>query len=267
MENTRFRWAACFALSAFLMTAACATTQQNGVLVDVTVPPQVDLKALSGDINTINVRGITGDGACAGPLKTKISSIIVNADIFKKEIAGFEEGGSASVDVTGIVDKCSVEMGHGALSANFSLVYNGQVWRTFIVNKDTNRPGASEAEVRDVLVDRVARAFVSMFIPTTRQEVRVFKPVAPDDKGITAAMSSNWDMAVQLWTKRINQFPKDHNALYNRGVAWEARGDLRKAMADYKRAADNDKDPLYVESLARAENALKASQQKEKMKE
>ncbi len=267
MNNIRFRWAACFAVSALLFTASCATTQQKGVLVDVTVPPTIDLKTLSGDINTINVRDIKGDASCATPLKTKIGSLIVNADIFKKEIAGFEEAGSAAIDVTGTVDKCSVEMGRGALSANFSLLYNGQVWRTFIVNKDTNRPGASEAEVRDVLVDRVSRSFVSMFIPTSRQEVRVFKPVAPDDQGITAAMGSNWEMAIQLWTKRINQFPKDHNALYNRGVAWEARGDLKKAMADYRRAADNDKDPLYIEALARAENALKAVQQKERMKE
>ncbi len=266
MNNNTFRWAICIAITAVLFTAACAT-QQKGVLVDVTVPPQVDLKTLSGDINTINVREIAGDHNCAAPLKTKIASLIVNAGIFKKEIAGFEEGGAAAVDVTGAVDKCGVEMGRGALSANFSLLYNGQVWRTFIVNKDTNRPGASEAEVRDVLVDRVARAFVSMFIPTTRQEVRVFKPVAPDDQGITAAMGSNWDMAIQLWTKRIGQFPKDHNALYNRGVAWEARGDLRKAIADYKRAAENDKDPLYIESLARAENAFKAAAQKERMKE
>ncbi len=267
MNNIRFRWASCFIVSAFLLTTACATTQQKGVLVDVTVPPQVDLKTLSGDISTINVREIAGDANCAAPLKTKIGALIVNAGIFKKEIAGFEEGGSAAVDVTGTVDKCGVEMGRGALSATFSLLYNGQVWRTFIVNKDTNRPGASEAEVRDVLVDRAARSFVSMFIPTTRQEVRVFKPVSPDDQGIMAAMGSNWEMAIQLWTKRVNQFPKDHNALYNRGVAWEARGDLRKAIADYRRAAENDKDPLYVEALARAENALKAATQKERMKE
>lgn len=266
MNNIRFRWAIFFSVSALLFTAACAT-QQKGVLVDVTVPPQVDLKTLSADINTINVRDIAGDGSCAAPLKTKITSIIVNAAIFKKEIAGFEEGGSAVVDVTGSVDKCAVEMGRGAISASFSLLYNGQVWRTFIVNKDTNRPGASEAEVRDVLVDRAARAFASMFIPTTRQEVRVFKPVSPDDQGITAAMASNWEMAIQLWTKRINQFPKDHNALYNRGVAWEARGDLRKAIADYRRAAESAKDPLYAESLARAENSLKAAAQKERMKE
>lgn len=266
MNNIRFRWAIGFALSAMLFTSACAT-QQKGVLVDVTVPPQVDLKTLSGDINTINVREIAGDKSCAVPLKTKIASIIVNAAIFKKEIAGFEEGGAAAVDVTGTVDKCAAEMGHGALSASFSLLYNGQVWRTFIVNKDTNRPGASEAEVRDVLVDRVSRAFVAMFIPTTRQEVRVFKPVSPDDQGITAAMASNWEMAIQIWTKRISQFPKDDNALYNRGVAWEARGDLKKAIADYRRAAGSAKDPLYVESLARAENALKATEQKERMKE
>ena len=266
MNNTFFRGITHLAVSAFLF-AACASTQQKGVLVDVTAPPQVDLKALSGDINTINVRGITGDANCAAPLKTKISSLIVNAGIFKKEIAGFEEEGSAAVEVTGAVDKCAVDMGSGALSANFSLLYNGQTWRTFIVNKDTNRPGASAAEVREVLVDRVARSFVSMFIPTTRQEVRVFRPVSPDDQGITAAMASNWDMAVQIWTKRIGQFPKDHNALYNRGVAWEARGDLRKAVKDYKRAAGNDKDPLYIEALARAENALKAAEQKERMKE
>lgn len=261
MKKTRL-----VAVFAAISSFACATAQQ-GTLVNVTVPPSVDLKALSGEINTLNVRDMTGDARCATPLKTRLEAIITNSGIFKKEIAGFEEAGGNAADIVAKVERCGIDMGHGAISAAFTVVYNGQAWRSFAITKDTNRPGASEAEVLEVLVDRVSKAAAGMFIPLTRQELRVFKPMEKDDPGLSAAMNSNWDLAIQTWTKRLQQTPDDHRVLHNRGVAWEARGDLKRAVKDYRKAAGLERDELYQQSLSRAENALKAAEQAGQMKE
>lgn len=248
-----------------LFVSACATAPQ-GVLVDVTVPPQVNLKMLSEDIKTVNMKSVAGDANCAAPLKSKIDELITNSEVFRKEIGGFEESGSAAIDLQGKVDKCAIDMGFGAISASFTIVYNGQNWKTFNITKDTNRPGAPESEVRAVVVEKVAKTLARMFIPTTQQELRVFKPLGPEDTGVQAAMNSNWDLAIDTWSKKLKKTPTDHATLYNRGVAYEARGDLKKAIADYQKALAAQKDELYVQALARAQNAMKALEEKEKMK-
>lgn len=253
-----------FFLTALVFVSACAT--QQGVLVNVTVPPQVNIKLLSEDIKTINMKSLGGDQNCAVPLKGKIDELITNAEVFKKEIGGFEESGSGTIDIQGKVDKCSIEMGYGTISASFILVYSGQNWKTFNIMKDTNRPGAPASEVREVVVEKAAKQFVRMFIPTTQQELRVFKPLGSDDTGVQAAMNSNWSMAIETWSKKLKKTPSDHAMLYNRGVAYEAQGDLKKAIADYKKALEAAKDELYVQALARAQNALKALEEKDKMK-
>lgn len=253
-----------FSVAVLVVVSACAT--QQGVLVDVTVPPQVNLKLLSEDIKTVNMKSVDGDKSCAGPLKSKIDELITNAEVFKKEIGGFEESGSTAIDIQGKVEKCAIDMGYGTISATFSFVYNGQAWKTFNITKDTNRPGATPSEVREVLIDKVAKVLVQKFIPTTQQELRVFKPLGADDTGIQSAMNSNWTMAIDAWTKKLKKTPADHALLYNRGVAYEARGDLKKAIADYQKALELAKDELYVQALARAQNALKALEEKDKMK-
>lgn len=254
-----------FSVAVLVFVSACATSQ--GVLVDVTVPPQVNLKLLSEDIKTVNMKSLDGDKSCAGPLKSKIDELITNAEVFKKEIGGFEESGSTAIDIKGKVTACNIDMGYGTISASFSLVYNGQEWKTFNITKDTNRPGATAAEVREVVVDKVAKMLVLKFIPTKQQELRVFKPLGPDDTGVQAAMNSNWSMAIDSWGKKLKKTPTDHAMLYNRGVAYEARGDLKKAIADYQKALEiAKKDELYVQALARAQNALKALEEKDKMK-
>jgi tetratricopeptide (TPR) repeat protein len=246
------------------LVSACATPQ--GALVNVVVPPKYNLKLLSEEIKTVNMKQLSGASECARPLKNRIDEEIAKTDVFKKEIGGFEESGATSIDVQGSVEKCSVSMGSGSLSATFTIIYNGATWRTFNISKDTNRPGAPVGEVLDVVVQRVAREFVSMFVPTTRQELRVFKDLDKDDAGMTAAMNSNWDLAIEIWSKKLRKTPSDHFMLYDRGVAYEARGDLKKAIADYQKALSIRKEEAYAQALARAQNALKALEEKERMK-
>ncbi len=255
-----------FALGAVVFAFGCAT-QQTGVLVTVTVPPEVNLKMVGDNIKKINPAVITGAKECAAPLKDKIDGLFSESDVFEKETSGFEESGSGSVDVSGKVTACSINYDTGAITASLSVVYNGKSVKTVNISEDANRPGATKEEVAKVLVERVAKKFVKMFIPTSNRELREFKPMEPNEPGLVAAYNSNWKVAIEVWTKRVKKDGKDHAAMYNRGIAYEAKGDLKKAVADYKAALALNKDPLYSDAYSRADQALRDFEAKEKMKE
>jgi tetratricopeptide (TPR) repeat protein len=241
-----------------LAVAACALSACAGnskaVIVNVLVPPEVTF----GDhIKEVKIERFDGVSLCAQPLQAKVESLATNAELYRRGIAGLEEA-TETLEVRAKVETCTVRLGFGSLRSQFSVWHMGTQLRQEVISEQTNRPGAPEDEVRDVLVDRVAQQFARVFLPTSKKELRVFRPIGDNDAALVAAMNDNLSVAIDLWGKRLKDMPTDDRAYYNRGVAYEASGQLPAAIKDYRKAMELGKDELYGQALARSENALKA---------
>lgn len=134
-----------------------------------------------------------------------------------------------------------------------TLSHGGNVWHQKVIKEEVDRPGASREEVRATLVDRVIKKFSSIFLPGVKREIRELRPLGGNDPGWVACKGKNWKFAVETWTTRIGEDPKEDRAWYNRGVAREGLGDFRAAVTDYKKAVELDGDDLYVKALVHAE--------------
>ena len=62
---------------------------------------------------------------------------------------------------------------------------------------------------------------------------------------IRAAQAQLWNEAIFRWKQVINIDPDDSKAHNNLGVAYEAVGNMDKAIAAYQRAADLEPDNKY----------------------
>ena len=66
------------------------------------------------------------------------------------------------------------------------------------------------------------------------------------------AASGDWEQATRRWHDALVSEPENHAALYNLGVAAEARGDLASAHALYQQAAEIQGDRRYFAGIERA---------------
>ncbi len=252
----------------FAMNLASCATVPKGVIVDITVSPE---NILPEEVGAVSVRDIDGDGYCAAPLKNMLESLINKAAVYELDISGLEDP-ETTVIIEGKIEECNIKPGYGNVSATFVMFHDNRRIHIETDSENSNRPGASKSEVRDVLLKRLAKKYASRFLPVTRKELRIFKKGESHTAAISSAENRNWDMAIRLWTELIIKNRKNHQAFYNRGIAYEAGGgvkNLERAIRDYKTAIAIKKDSLYIKALSRAENALlslkKAIELKEKI--
>jgi len=218
------------------------------VIVDVPVKPKF---VPPGNVKEADVHQFEGAPECARDLQGGVQAEAIKGG-FTRPIPGLPDL-DGPLDIHGRVDVCSLRMGYGALNATMTLSHGGNVWHQEVVKEETNRPGASTEEVRATLVDRVITKFSSIFLPGVKREIRELRPLGGNDPGWVACKEKNWKFAVENWTTRIGEDPKEDRAWYNRGVAREGLGDVRAAVADYKKAVELDRDDLYVQALVHAE--------------
>lgn len=234
--------------------AGCATVSK-GVIVNITVAPEI---ILPEGVGMVSVRDIEGDGYCAAVLKNILESLINRADIYELDISGLEDPETTAV-IEGKIEECNIKPGYGNVSATFVMFHNNRRIGIETPSESSNRPGASKSEVRDVLLKRLAKKYVSRFLPVTKKELRIFKEGESHTAAISSAENKNWPLAIELWTKLIVKNRKNHEAFYNRGIAREAGGsvkNLERAIGDYKTAIAIKKDALYIQALSRAQSAL-----------
>jgi tetratricopeptide (TPR) repeat protein len=255
-----------FLVFGLTLLAGCASTPQ-GVAVDVIQPPEISLPE---GVAKIFIGEIKGNERCADPLKSEMESMVSKGDIF-----GFEEEAEfveedVTVTINGNVKECKISDGSGEIYVEFTMYFGGEVIRKRTVSKSANRPGATSSEIRDVLSKRVAKGYLRTFMHTTKRELREFKVEGANQLGVKAAVEKNWNEAIRIWSEQIKKYPGNHESLYNRGIAWEAKGgvkNLKKALKDYRGAITLKKDKLYLQAESRAEAALKSLEGKMKAKE
>lgn len=239
-------------LALLLVLSGC---QKYVIIVDVPVPPKV---AFTSNIKEVQASEFEGQAECAADIKEGIDAKVNNSGYLVPAIPGLPDL-DGPLEIKGKVSVCTLRMGYGVLNATMALWHGGKQLHQEVVKEETSRGGASMAEVRAVLVESVVNRFVKIFIPTVKRELREFRPDGANDSGWLAAKQGNWPLAIDSWTKRVKEDPKNHQAWYNRGVAQEANGHLPEAIKDYKQAVELKQDELYVSILSHAEKAQQAT--------
>ena len=234
------------------MLVVLSGCQKHNVIVDVPVKAKF---TPPGNIKEFVVHPFEGPAECASDLEKGIHARAANAGDLAPAISGLPDL-DGPLEVKGKVDACSMRMGYGMLNATLLLSHGGKQLYQEAVREETNRPGASPEEVRATLVDRVIKRFASIFVSGKKQEIRELRPQGGSDPGLMAMKEKNYKLAIELWTKRIGDDPKDHRAWYNRGIAHEGLWGFREATADYKKALELERDELYLQAFVRAEKAV-----------
>ncbi|MDH5543333.1 MAG: tetratricopeptide repeat protein [Nitrospinota bacterium] len=264
MKFSLFRLLSLSAL--FLIGFGCATTPK-AVVVNVAVTPDIPLPE---GVSKVFIGEFKGEESCTGPIMERLEMEIDKAGIFEfeRDVEFIEE--DVTITIKGEVTECRINDGGGSLGISFVMYYGGEIFKKKSVSKNANRPGAPASEVRSILVEKAVKEYVSLFVHTTRRELREFKTSGTNSIGVNAAMEGNWDQAIDIWTEQIKKLPNNHESLYNRGVAYEAKGgvtNLKKALKDYEAALAISKDELYILAERRAREALKSLQSSIKAKE
>mgnify|MGYP001393645295 CR=1 FL=1 len=236
------------------MLVVLSGCQKHNVIVDVPVKAKF---TPPGNIKEFVVHPFEGPAECASDLEKGIHARAANAGDLAPAISGLPDL-DGPLEVKGKVDACSMRMGYGMLNATMMLSHGGNQLYHEIVREETNRPGASSEEVRATLVERVIKQFASIFVPGKKPEIREIRPQGSSDSGWIAISGNNknWKLAIEFWSKRISEEPKDDRAWYNRGIAHEGLWEFREAVADYKKAVELERDELYMHALVRSEKTL-----------
>ena len=235
-----------------LTLAACQPGKQ--VLVDVLHPP---LKVrVPSQVKEVWVEEFQGPVECAKPFKPKLTTKETESEVYKPAVPGLSLP-EETLTVKGAVTTCALSMGSGTPNSEVSAWYMGNQIHQEVVNEHTNRPGAPQNEVRDVLVDRVVSRTAKALFPMKRKEIRTFFPVDGDgDIGVSAAAAGNWTAAIESFGKHIKEKPTEHRAWYNRGIAYEVTRQFKAALKDLQKAIELKRRDEYVEALARVGKAM-----------
>jgi tetratricopeptide (TPR) repeat protein len=212
--------------------------------VIVLVPPKLVFNA---NIKDFGVH-VSGPADCAKHVQNGIEAAAV-----KGELAPIIEGlryldGPLVID--GTVEDCLVEMGRGRLKGKITFSHETRSLHHELVSHETNRPGASRDEVRDVLVKQAVRQVESVFVPIEKKEVRDLQ--GSNGPILVALYEKNFGHALELLTEWLRKDPKDFYAWFNSGIAHEGLKQCDKAVESYQRASDLNSSEEYSRRLSRA---------------
>ena len=248
------------AMGGALVLTACGGKQ---VLVDMRHPPKIPVPS---QVKEIFVEEFLGPEGCAKPLKPKLITKVTESEAYKVAVPPFSEP-EETLTIKGTVTTCALSMGSGTLNSEVSAWYMGNQVHQEVVNEHTNRPGAPQNEVRDILVDRVVTRTTKALLPMKRKEIRTFFPVDGDnDTGVAAAGAGNWSLAIEAFGKQIKEKPTEHRAWYNRGIAYEATSQFKAAVKDLEKAIDLKARGEYVEARARVDKEMQGDKVIENIK-
>lgn len=238
----------------FVLLLGCGNTMRTTVKVPTLPPDAVDDET----IRYLRVAEFSGDSKCAPALKSKVEALITAAPLQRYTLVQHDlQDPRETMLVEAAVDKCTVKRGRGDINAVFSLRHMGKQRKQYVMPEETNRPGASPAEIQTVLINRVATGFVKKAFPTFKKEIREFRTMGHDDPGWTAAKIQNWDSAATHWTNQLTHDPSNDSMRYNLGIVYEAKGDFLKAYESYSEANKLKEREQYLEARVRAERSLR----------
>ncbi|SDN65623.1 hypothetical protein SAMN04488516_10443 [Desulfonauticus submarinus] len=126
-------------------------------------------------------------------------------------------------------------------------------------------------ETMSLLAQKIASKLVAKIAPTKYTiEVELDKS-GPSyvKKGVKLAEKGDWEGAMEMWSVVLEENPHCAPALYNLGVAYEARGDLKSLLKAkdlfVKASRYGDKD-IYIEAKVRIKRKIRDAQKLRRQK-
>ncbi len=289
MEKNSVRFLLAFLL--LTMLASCGPAKK-GMIIDTVVPAQIDLQqavALDGDpLNQcIAIDAVVWkDRKTAKLLGSALKEALIDEPTFVFNDMAAAKGSCpiimAEIQDFTVTDKS--EQGYqtrrGSAQVLFKLRSTGgnivaeQAEFSEIVN--TKPVGAKLRSKEDIslsLAKKVCQDFVKKLVPTKKKVFREFaKGNQKVEAGTQAAMNGAWDLAIKTWSTVAEEDPQNAPAIYNLGIGYEHKQNLRRALKEYEKALSIDPtNPLYQRTYARVEkrreNVKKIDSVKEKVRE
>lgn len=289
-----------------LILSACATAPQ-GVVVATINPPEYDITSVAqtrGDAYIISIDDIQDPHGVINQNK-KIAFYVRNAlkDALLKTLTFNVQNRSAhpfalrikpEIDIFRVTKekRSGYSIKKGEATINFSLLSSSAslIGSTteYAKVRDSKPAGAENRSDEDIMLELakdICQNFVKKLVPTKSKEFREFaKGNSKVNIGVIAAMNKNWDGAIEVWEEVLKKDPNNAPALYNSGIAWEAKFGityeaksgasfksirfLRKALKKYKEAYKLDTgNSLYHKNYARLKKKLEASKSLDKLTE
>lgn len=123
-------------------------------------------------------------------------------------------------------------------------------------------------ETLSSLAEKVATRLVAKIAPTKyTMEVALDTGGSSDvSKGVKLAKKGDWEGAMEMWQMALEKDPYSGPALYNMGVAYEARGDLNsliQARNYYLKAIKANSKDMYIEAKVRINKKIRDMQKLE----
>ncbi|WP_457571737.1 tetratricopeptide repeat protein [Desulfovulcanus sp.] len=279
-------------MALMLLLSACATPK--GVIVETLEPPKIDITseaALEGDAVMQNIiidriktpnRTVISDPQVKFYVRQALEQALTDTQVFNFSGPGAQMNAPRITTVVEkfIVEPDKLESGYvtrrGVAAVSFALTSSSghKVGSTLETAQIVNRVQAggqlkSKEEIMRELAAKVCKNFVKKLVPTRKKQYREFASGNSEvKKGIDAAMNGDWDLAIEFWENALAKDPKNHAAVFNLGIAYEAKHKLRKAIKQYEKARRMDPgNPLYQKTYARVKSKKTTIRKIKKIKE
>ena len=279
-------------LALMLILSACA--RPKGVIVETLEPPKIDITseaALEGDavmqtiiidrIKTPN-RTLISDPQVKFYVRQALEQALTDTQVFNFSGPGAQMNAPRITTVVEkfIVEPDKLEAGYvtrtGVAALSFALTSSSghKVGSTLETARIVNRVQAggqlkSKEEIMRELAAKVCKNFVKKLVPTRKKQYREFATGNSDvKKGIEAAMNGDWDLAIEFWENAVAKDPDNHAAVFNLGIAYEAKHKMRKAIKQYEKARRMDPgNALYQKTYARVKEKYKTHKKVKRIKQ
>jgi hypothetical protein len=269
-----------------LLLSGCVASGPKGVIVETIMPAKLDITneaSLEGDavmqaIIIDNLRDSAGheyqDKSISFYVRSALQKAMTETQVFNIRGPGSQMN---LPRIRPVVEKFAVEndvvdagyvtrRGGAAITFSLRSSSNNQVGVTFETAEVINRqPVGGQLRAREDILKEMAedicRNFVRKIVPTPKKEFREFADGGQEvQNGIDAAMNKDWDLAIKIWKKVISQNSNNAPAIYNLGIAYEAKKMLRKALKQYEKARKKDStNGLYQKNYAKLKKKLATS--------
>ncbi len=133
----------------------------------------------------------------------------------------------------------------------------------FFMGIGGNSDLSPEDKIAGVLIERVAREFISKLIPCeVSTEVKVKSSHNEDcKKAVDLLRADMYEDALEAFKRALAEDSTDDKALYGAGVACEALGKYEEALKYYRRACVEDDDTQYIKAKNRLDKDIQRIKQ------